>query len=85
MVRYAVENGIDQVAWTTGDQQAERYKSAIRKHVDWIRWEKTDEGIHLIGGKGGGKDTLAQAGGKQPEKLDDALKTARDFARKKLA
>ena len=47
---------------------------------DWIK-----EVAPVVGGKGGGKDTLAQAGGKQPAKLDDALKTARDFARKKLA
>jgi alanyl-tRNA synthetase len=31
----------------------------------------------IVGGGGGGRDTLAQAGGKQPEKLDEALATAR--------
>ncbi len=35
----------------------------------------------IVGGGGGGKDTLAQAGGKQPEKLDDALKSAEEFIR----
>jgi alanyl-tRNA synthetase len=31
----------------------------------------------VMGGGGGGRDTLAQAGGKDPGKLDDALATAR--------
>ncbi len=31
----------------------------------------------LVGGGGGGRDTLAQAGGKDPEKLDEALQAAR--------
>ncbi len=47
---------------------------------DWVK-----EVAPVVGGKGGGKDTLAQAGGKQPEKLDDALKSAAEFARGKLA
>jgi alanyl-tRNA synthetase len=32
----------------------------------------------VVGGGGGGKPDLAQAGGKQPEKLPEALKTARE-------
>jgi alanyl-tRNA synthetase len=31
----------------------------------------------VVGGGGGGRDTLAQAGGRDPEKLDDALAAAR--------
>jgi alanyl-tRNA synthetase len=31
----------------------------------------------VVGGGGGGRDTMAQAGGRQPEKLQDALATAR--------
>lgn len=34
MIRYAAVNGYDAVAWTTGAQQAERYK--LSKHVDRI-------------------------------------------------
>lgn len=34
----------------------------------------------LVGGKGGGKPTLAQAGGKDPAKLEEALETARNEA-----
>ena len=39
----------------------------------------------LVGGGGGGRDTLAQAGGKDPEKLDEALATARAEIAKVLA
>jgi alanyl-tRNA synthetase len=31
----------------------------------------------VVGGGGGGRDTLAQAGGREPEKLDEAIETAR--------
>ena len=31
----------------------------------------------VVGGGGGGRDTMAQAGGRSPEKLPDALATAR--------
>jgi len=37
-----------------------------------------------VGGGGGGKPTLAQAGGKQPDKLGDALAAAERLARDKL-
>jgi alanyl-tRNA synthetase len=39
----------------------------------------------VVGGGGGGRDTLAQAGGKNPEKLEDALATARAEIEKALA
>ncbi len=38
----------------------------------------------IVGGKGGGKADLAQAGGKDPEKLDDALDSAREALREIL-
>jgi alanyl-tRNA synthetase len=34
----------------------------------------------IAGGSGGGKPTMAQAGGKEPEKLAEALATARNLA-----
>ena len=39
----------------------------------------------LVGGGGGGKDTMAQAGGKKPEKLDRALEAAGEWAREQLS
>jgi alanyl-tRNA synthetase len=43
------------------------------------------EAAPLIGGGGGGRDEMAQAGGKVPEKLDDALSAARQAIEKALA
>jgi alanyl-tRNA synthetase len=31
----------------------------------------------VVGGGGGGRDTMAQAGGRNPEKLEEAIQTAR--------
>jgi alanyl-tRNA synthetase len=38
----------------------------------------------IVGGGGGGRDTLAQAGGRDPEKLPEALATARAEIEKAL-
>lgn len=53
MIRYAAEKGYDRIAWTTGEQQVDRYSSALRKAVDVIEWKKTPEGVHIVGYKGG--------------------------------
>jgi alanyl-tRNA synthetase len=39
----------------------------------------------VIGGGGGGRDTMAQAGGRDPDRLDDALAAARDAIAEALA
>ncbi len=39
----------------------------------------------IVGGKGGGKPDLAQAGGKDPEKLDEALESASEALRELLS
>ncbi len=49
------------------------------KAGDWVR-----EVAKVTGGGGGGKPDKAQAGGKDPSKLDDALDRARSFAAEKL-
>jgi len=46
------------------------------KAGDWIR-----ETAKVAGGGGGGRPQMAQAGGKDPSKLPDALARAREFAR----
>jgi hypothetical protein len=53
MVRYAAENGYDQIAWTPGEIQVERYKQALRTAVDKIEWNKTQDSIQLVGYKNG--------------------------------
>jgi alanyl-tRNA synthetase len=47
------------------------------KAGDWIR-----ETAKVAGGGGGGRPQMAQAGGKDPSKLQDALNVAREFASK---
>jgi alanyl-tRNA synthetase len=42
------------------------------------------EAAKAVGGKGGGRKDLAQAGGTQPEKLAEALETARKFIGEKV-
>ena len=46
---------------------------------NWVR-----DVAPIVGGGGGGKPDLAQAGGKQPEKLPDALAKAKELARTML-
>ena len=50
------------------------------KAGDWV-----SEAATAAGGKGGGRPQLAQAGGKEPEKLGEALEKARDYARKTVS
>ncbi len=48
------------------------------KAGDWIKHVAP-----IVGGGGGGRPDMAQAGGKDPSKLDDALAAAREFAQEK--
>lgn len=41
VIRMAVEQGYDQVAWTTGEQQVQRYD--ITEYADKIQWDPRDE------------------------------------------
>jgi alanyl-tRNA synthetase len=43
------------------------------------------QAARVMGGGGGGRDTMAQAGGKDPDKLDEALAAARQAIEAKLA
>jgi alanyl-tRNA synthetase len=43
------------------------------------------EAAKVVGGKGGGRPTMAQAGGKEPAKLPDALQLAKKLASEQLA
>ena len=46
---------------------------------DWVK-----QVAPIVGGGGGGKPDMAQAGGKQPEKLDEALEKARECGQQML-
>jgi alanyl-tRNA synthetase len=49
------------------------------KAGDWVK-----ETAKIAGGSGGGRPNMAQAGGKDPAKLPDALAIAREFASKSI-
>ena len=46
MIRYAAENGFDKLAWTTGEQQAERYD--LSKQVDKIYYSPYEDGTFEV-------------------------------------
>ena len=46
--------------------------------------EVIKDAAQLVGGGGGGRDNVAQAGGKDPERLDDALAAAKEAIESKL-
>jgi alanyl-tRNA synthetase len=47
--------------------------------------ELVDDVAAIVGGRGGGKPTLAQAGGKDPEKIPDALAIVPGWVKDRLA
>uniref|UniRef100_A0A914X5A0 alanine--tRNA ligase n=1 Tax=Plectus sambesii TaxID=2011161 RepID=A0A914X5A0_9BILA len=49
------------------------------KATEWV-----NAVCELVGGKGGGKETQAQAVGNRPEAVDQALQLAREFAKTKI-
>ena len=38
LVRWAAETGFDEISWTTGKQQVERWQSGLRRAVDSVEW-----------------------------------------------
>ena len=46
MIRWAAENGYDKIAWTTGEQQAERYD--LSKQINVLRYTKYADGIYNL-------------------------------------
>ena len=42
MLRYGAENNFDRIAWTTSNQQIERWSDDLRQNVDQIHWQKND-------------------------------------------
>lgn len=48
-IHYAVTHGQQWVAWPHGDKQVAMYSYALQKAVDRIEWEKTPDGVHLVG------------------------------------
>jgi hypothetical protein len=65
MLRYAAENGYDHLAWTTGEQQAERYD--LSKDIDAVYARKRDDGTYSIEVSEHGKAGITGLGGEIPE------------------
>jgi alanyl-tRNA synthetase len=75
MLASADDGKVNFVAAVSDDLIAKGLKAG-----DWIR-----ETARVAGGGGGGRPQMAQAGGKDSSKLNDALETARRFAREKVS
>lgn len=56
VIRMAVEQGYDQVAWTTAEQQLERYD--IDEHFSKIEWDPRSESLHTYDSEGRQLDTM---------------------------
>lgn len=48
LIREAAEKGYDKIAWTTGDQQALRYKGALLKEVDAFYITKNEDNTYTF-------------------------------------
>ena len=75
MLASAEDGKVNFVAAVSDDLIAKGLKAG-----DWVR-----ETAKAAGGGGGGRPQMAQAGGKDPAKLPEALTIAREFARKALS
>jgi alanyl-tRNA synthetase len=75
MLASAADGKVNFVAAVSDDLIAKGLKAG-----DWIR-----EVAKVAGGGGGGRPQMAQAGGKDPSKLPDALKLAVEYATKAVA
>jgi alanyl-tRNA synthetase len=58
-------------------------KDLVEKGLDAVAWIRTASNI--VGGSGGGRPDMAQAGGKFPEKLGEAFAAAKEAMEKMLS
>jgi len=58
-------------------------RDLVEKGLDAVAWIRAASTI--VGGSGGGRPDMAQAGGKSPEKLGDALSAAKEVMQKMLS
>jgi len=65
MISYAAENGFDRVAWTTGEQQADRYD--LSKQVDKIVYVKDGDVYHIDAIQGRDEKLLTKEDVKESE------------------
>lgn len=70
MMRYAAENGFDRIAWTTGEQQVERFD--LSKQVDEIRYEKVGEN-YAVGAIGKNGEVVYRSMNATSSELEDVI------------
>lgn len=75
MLREAAEKGYDKLAWTTGEQQAERYD--LSKHIDRVDYFPNDKALYAYDKQGG---QVLHHTGIEPEKIQDYV--GKDAAKK---
>jgi hypothetical protein len=71
MIQWAADNGFSKIAWTTGEQQAERHD--LSKQVKEIVWSKhggKEAGKYDLIVNGLGGDTIVKKGYQTPEQLE---------------
>lgn len=79
MLRYAAENGFDKVAWTTGEQQAERYD--LSKQIDELKVGHNADG-YFIQATAKGTDEFISHAGLTAKSLEDTI--GKDIANKAI-
>jgi hypothetical protein len=77
MIAYAAQNGFDRIAWTTGEQQAERYD--LSKQVDSVEAFKNEDGTFDVEAWKGGK--VIESQNQVPEDKLESL-FGKDLAKK---
>jgi len=81
MLRYAAENGYDAIAWTTGEQQAERY--SLDKKIGSVTYVPGVNGGTLLATDLGGNSFVMKETGIKPEQIADHV--GKEVAEKLLA
>jgi hypothetical protein len=78
LLRYAADNGYDGIAWSTGRQQAERWRQAITDAIDTLQYNQTG---HSLRAYKNGEEVLSQT--VEPQKLAEMV--GADNARRLLS
>lgn len=79
MLRYAAENGYDKIAWTTGEQQAERYD--LSHQVSSIKWDVVADGKSVgVSMQKKGEKKLTGMGAFDPDQLTNVV--GKDLSKK---
>lgn len=69
-LKEAVKQGVDKIAWTTGEQQNERYD--LSKQVDLIQYRKNEDGTYSYYAEKNGKE-VADVKGRTIRQIEDEL------------